>query len=633
MNNEIYGQPFTIYTKEAKSVNIKNCQIFSFDIETHGLNARAFWFGVISWITKTNKGLQGWSKVFLTYNEMYKFILELSEKAKEKKVKLWMYGHNAEYDYAGIFKGNYFNQNIQYVFQPFIATINEYLIIDDSYSLFPMSLRRVGEIVNLEKFETPEDMKTGVVREITEKDIEYCIRDTVIVLKSIEFYKDTIEEIFGVRIKKMYTTPQITIKTFQTWLRLNDKEFKHKLFLENRINSSKDNFDVLRLAFRGGRVVAFKKGEIRKVTKLDVNSLYPEIMKELVLPNFTIEIKKSNVEIEKALEYLEYDGIIQCKIHVPNINIGYLPILYKDKQIYPNKPCVIKGVWTTLEVRNAIKKYGYELIECDNIIIYERNHEKYFKSYIQKLHKLKVSDTKLRPIAKLLMNSLFGKFAQTNESKEYKIVPRNEITSYSDWNLEAHDGEISIISKTSGYKYPKWVQPYISAIITAKARDYLYQHMINVGIDDLVYSDTDSLWITNFDKHMTKFTKKEIPKYEQSKEFIEEWNKTNADLGEWKIEDIGDSYIRGEKLTKMNGIIKPCVVAISGVPSQYQTEDNFKNGTFNIKVMNKIKGNLSRPERIGTFWEKPVDITKENSKINLEEEFAEKELYYEEKYH
>lgn len=623
---------FKLYTKDAKSVNIKNCQIFSFDIETHGLDATKFWFGVISWITKTNKGLQGWSKVFYTHTMMYKFIIKLSEKAKEMKVKLWMYGHNAEYDYAGIFKGNYFNQNIQYVFQPFISTINEYLIIDDSFSLYPMSLRRVGEIVELKKYETPEDMKTGEIRKITENDILYCIRDTAIVLKSIEFYKNTIEEIFDVRIKKMYTTPQITIKTFQTWLRMNDKEFKHKLFIENKINSSKDNFDALRYAFRGGRVIAFRKGEIKNVTKLDINSLYPAIMNELILPNFTIEIKKSNVELEKAKELLEYDGIIQCKIHVPEIDIGYLPILYKDKQIYPNKPCVIKGIWTTFEIRNAISKYGYELIECDNIIIYERNHEKYFKSYIKKLHDLKVSNEKIRPIAKLLMNSLFGKFAQTNESKEYKIVPRNEVTNYTDWDLETHNDEVSIISKTYGYKYPKWTQPFISAIITAKARDYLYQYMLKIDKNDLIYSDTDSLWITNFEKYYKLFTKKEIISYEKSKEFILKWNSINNDLGEWKIEDIGDTYIRGEKLTKMNGIIKPCVIAISGVPSAYQTEKNFENGTFKIKVMNKIKGNLSRPERIGTFWEKPIDITKEESKIDLEAEFAEKELYYEEKY-
>ena len=82
------------------------------------------------------------------------------------------------------------------------------------------------------------------------------------------------------------------------------------------------------------------------------------------------------------------------------------------------------------EMRNAIK-YGYKF----NIIrgYYFEKQENIFKKYIKELYQLRLTydkDNPLNFIAKILMNSLYGRFGMNDNFSESGIMDKNKFNEY-----------------------------------------------------------------------------------------------------------------------------------------------------------------------------------------------------------
>ena len=246
----------------------------------------------------------------------------------------------------------------------------------------------------------------------------------------------------------------------------------------------------------------------------DVNSLYPYVMSQQLMP-----IGKP-IAFEGNIRNIEPDayGIFYCEILSPTFLEH--PILQRRIKTSNGLRTVAGlGTWTTwinsAEMDNAIK-FGYQF----NIIKgYKFETTNIFYKYISKLYDLRLHFSKvhlMNLIAKLLMNSLYGKFGMKdditimeilrNVTPEDKALVSSFLDAYSTLitdilNLEDHT--LLIRKATSDLEYNQKEDYYhgtdinivIASAITAGARIHMSQFKNNPDLK-LYYSDTDSI-VTN----------------------------------------------------------------------------------------------------------------------------------------
>lgn len=299
-------------------------------------------------------------------------------------------------------------------------------------------------------------------------------------------------------------------------------------------------------AFFGGRTEVFQmyrkfsESEIGKY--IDICSLYPAVM---MFDKYPIG---HPIKILRPTKYdKKWFGFIQCKILPPKkLHIPVLPKKINDKLVFTRcyecaksitKLCThnddgrcLIGTWCTNEVKRAIQK-GYIIQEIYEVWHFEETSTDLFSSYIKRFMKLKlentyVPDTKInefkeeakkklaitldtvqnnpgmKQIAKLCLNSLWGKFGQrdnlpqtkvVNDLKEfYEILLNDKLDNLSVEFVTEELVEFKYVYKTETVKTTPHSNIFIAAFTTASARMRLYDQLDNLG-EDVIYCDTDSV--------------------------------------------------------------------------------------------------------------------------------------------
>jgi hypothetical protein len=158
------------------------------------------------------------------------------------------------------------------------------------------------------------------------------------------------------------------------------------------------------------------------------------------------------------------------------------------------------------EMYNAMK-YGYKFKILSGYTFYRAN---IFKEYIEDLYKIKESHSKDDPmyiIAKLLMNSLYGRFAMNNELALHTIINNNEIDKMTANN----NIKFTALDLENGYSLLTIIKDDnllndntdldISIPIAAAITAYSRIHMSPILADDrfiLFYTDTDSAYLGDY---------------------------------------------------------------------------------------------------------------------------------------
>lgn len=275
-------------------------------------------------------------------------------------------------------------------------------------------------------------------------------------------------------------------------------------------------------SYYGGRtenmVRARKKNIIEHVSGIDINSSYPNVMRNRDYPDI---ITYREVHIEKPeslIKYMnEYEGLAWVGIKAPkNKKIMLLPTIYQGRLCFPKGEW--SGVYTFPEIRKALEE-GYKIKYVDRVGICKKTKQPLFKDYVDALYHLKLDEgSEYKAIAKLMLNSLYGKFGQKkNEKTGWQVVKETEIPE----NLHIDAGEIietpneKIDEKKDNYKwmiyndlimkyipetpteqrgFAKKAYPLIAAYVTSYARMYLYDAMQAIGEEYIYYCDTDSIY-------------------------------------------------------------------------------------------------------------------------------------------
>ena len=230
---------------------------------------------------------------------------------------------------------------------------------------------------------------------------EYCANDVDIMVEAFCRYKKWLWESFGLNMK--LTRGSDALNCFRSELgNISIRRPSNKMQLRKELSS-----------YYGGRTEAFKIGHLSGYTwyKYDINSLYPFVMKNEQYP---VSLARSdyNPKWQEALPQLkDYIGLgyVECDIEQPAI-----PTRTKTSSVYSTGK--VSGYYCGKELEWLL--YHGTNINLDELHLY--NKSPIFESVITKLNRYKEKASKDnnemdRTTVKLLMNSIYSKFAQRNE--------------------------------------------------------------------------------------------------------------------------------------------------------------------------------------------------------------------------
>lgn len=358
----------------------------------------------------------------------------------------------------------------------------------DSFRLLPAKLRDLGVAFDVKHKKTSYEF---TAMEYGKELIEYNEQDCRCLYECLErFYAET-----GVQSE---TFASHAMKIFR------------KDHLKQLIWKPKQNvLDFVRQSYHGGRVEVFK-AKHDSLTAYDVNSMYPYVMQ------FPMPIE--HIGESKRLFDDKY-GFVEATVNIRDCYMPSLPVRH-GKLYFPMG--VLRGIWTADELHQAEER-GAEIQKIHHAEYFQT--EPIFSSYIMKLYELKkIATEPTRTIAKLLLNSFYGKFGQNPTKKVY--------TTESD----APNGATPLITPEgtpTGFAYfertsnAAYLLPHLASAVTSAAR----LHLLTNLSDKVFYCDTDSI-------------------------FIPEKIETSRELGGWSEIGAGECHFIQPKLYKFKGIWK-----------------------------------------------------------------------------
>lgn len=313
----------------------------------------------------------------------------------------------------------------------------------------------------------------------------YCQRDTEIIEKFINNYLNFIHKNNLGDFKVTLASQSLT-----AW--------RHRLMTEKvTLHSNIFALELERQAYHGGRVECFRLGKLpeQNYYMLDINSMYPFVMRDRKLP-INLRSIHNGASIETLLHETKRSYCIakvQLKTTVP-----MYPYLYNGKLCFP------VGVFTSVlhdqELQKALD--NNHVIQVFSFAQYD--YRCIFTEYVDFFYAQKIA-AKLSHngswefISKIFLNSLYGKFGQTDVQRMacnwiktegiWRIPYSNPVTHNKGqiiaWNGTLYDERQS---GETAFSFPA-----IAGAITAEARVLLWSYIELAGIENVYYCDTDSL--------------------------------------------------------------------------------------------------------------------------------------------
>ena len=435
--------------------------------------------------------------------------------------------------------------------------------IIDSLKILPFSVDDIAKSFGLPISKLKIDYNK--VREkghiLTKEEEDYIKNDVLIVAKALDI-------MFQENLTKM-TIGSNALKDYKDIITLN--RFTH-LFkpLDKKLD------EEIRKSYKGGFTYLnnkWKEKDTGKGITLDVNSLYPSVMLKM-LPFGDPKYYVGKYEYDKV--YPLYIQKISCSFElkenmIPTIQIknsySYMP----NEYLTSSNGEIEVLTMTCIDLELFLEHYN--VYDLEYIEGWEfKAMTGIFTQYIEKWTKRKIEAGKSgnkgqRQLAKLMLNSLYGKFATTLTSQsKIPYLGEDDIVHY----------RLDIEKDKNGLYIP------IGCFITAYARDKTIRtsqaitdySLKKYGIDKYIYSDTDSISTTLSIEEVKQFC--EIDDYE---------------LGKWAHENTFDNakFIRQKTYLKLiDGEIHICCAGMPKSCYSYVSWENFKEGfTCGGKLMYK----------------------------------------------
>jgi hypothetical protein len=365
----------------------------------------------------------------------------------------------------------------------------KHTLFADALNLFAgQSLAKLGRSIGMEKWPTPPallpEKKEVPLWRCEKHGIEFCVecycaRDAWILYRALQVLQDCLDEIGG----------DLGLTLASTAMRL----YRRRYLSQPYRRPDREVNDFCRQAYYGGRVEAYVLGEWEEVNYYDVHSLYPYVMHkyEYPDPNYISRL----IDAGSRSLIWSYEGVSEVLVNVPYMHIPPLPYRHKEKLYFPYGR--MRGVWTHAELRFAAER-GCTIEEVYRTVVSFRRCRP-FADYVSDLYaRRKVASEAGSPfqlVYKILMNSLYGKFAQRNNGDLGTLYLASEVDDeriiVGSRPLELF-GDLYLLSPRVSDEEPCFTIVLWSAYIAAYARMELYRWMERASFE-LLYVDTDSL--------------------------------------------------------------------------------------------------------------------------------------------
>jgi hypothetical protein len=255
--------------------------------------------------------------------------------------------------------------------------------------------------------------------------IKYCNCDCISLHQILIKFNQLIFDNFKININKYPTLPSLSFAIFRT-------HFLKTSFVSQLSGKISKN---IKLGYTGGATDMYIPTNLKNelVYAYDVNSLYPFVMSKGAMPvgkpkYFEGDIRKIDPEAF---------GFFYCKIITPkNLKHPILQTHVKTKAGIRTMAALgtYKDMLFSPEMDNAIR-YGYNFE-----ILWGYTFEKgnIFKDFITTLYNMRLNYAKSNPmnyIAKIIMNSLYGRFGMNDLFTSTQIVNKKDYENFEKHNL------------------------------------------------------------------------------------------------------------------------------------------------------------------------------------------------------
>lgn len=380
------------------------------------------------------------------------------------------------------------------------------VVFRDSLKKLPFKVDTIAKAFELplSKLEIDYNEYRPIGHELTEEEREYIIADCKIVAAALKIQ-------IGKGLKKM-TIGSDALNGFKEII--DKKQFEY-LFPVLPLALDED----IRRAYKGGYVYLKAGYESRRGLSgitFDVNSLYPSVMYECLLPFGYPMYFEGEPEPDELFPI--YVVRLECAFdlkpeHLPTIQLKHSRAFMPTEYLTSSRGEVVEMTLTSVDLALFLEHYHVE--DLTYISGYKfRAKRGIFCEYIDYWMHIKETTTgAMRQLAKLMLNSLYGKFA-TNPvaGQKLPILDADGVVRYEYTNDDPRDP----------------VYTAMGAFITAYAREKTIRSAQKV-YGRFIYADTDSLHLIGH----------EIP---------EELDVHPTRLGAWKNEGtfVDSKFIRAK---------------------------------------------------------------------------------------
>lgn len=415
------------------------------------------------------------------YNEYLQFIaLNLTD--------VHLVGHNIYFDLQACGFFHYFTRwgwDLKFYYDKGLTYIlkcslrKSTLTVVSTTNWFDQSLKKLGDTLGLPKLDvtfgvsTPDEMK------------RYCHRDVEIVIRAVKEYITFIQ---ANKLGRFSLT-----KASQAFNAYRHRFMEEKIYLHRH----PDVLALEREAYMGARTEAFFIGECKggPFVTLDVNSMYPYVMKRFTYPKKLIRLY-SNIEpgqLKDTLKTLNVIAYVKVSTDEPAFAVKH-----KGKTVFPvgDFNCYL----CTEGLKYALSR-GY-LVHIHRAAVYQGGD--LFTAYVDYFHDLRVKYKKegndiFALLCKYMHNSLYGKFGQLGiktlieEDETGRTYLREDIPNVATGKMVVVTHLMNRKITTSEEGEGKMSNVAIAAHVTENARFVLWEYMKKAGRGNVLYCDTDSL--------------------------------------------------------------------------------------------------------------------------------------------
>jgi hypothetical protein len=368
--------------------------------------------------------------------------------------------------------------------------------IYDSLKKIPFPVKKIAKDFGLplEKGDIDYHLERPIGWEITEEEYKYIKNDIEIIALALEVQ-------FQQGLDAM-TAGSDSLKGFKAVI---SKKVFMRLFPVLSLEMDKN----IRMAYRGGFTWVndrFQGKNIGEGLVFDVNSLYPSQMYDRPLPYGLPIFYNGKYEVDE--NYPLYIQHIRCSFvvkdnHIPTIQIKKNMRFKQNEYLKDSGGEIVDLYMTNVDMELMFSHYYvYDIQYCEGFKFKQKIG--IFKDFIDKWMYIKTTQKgAIKQLAKLMLNSLYGKFASNpNVTGKFPFLREDGSCGFSVGDEDFKDP----VYTPMGIFITSWARYYT---ITTAQKCY----------DRIIYCDTDSI-------HLTGTT---IP--EAIKEVIDD-NK----LGYWKLE-------------------------------------------------------------------------------------------------